>query len=401
MQENLKGNQDVMDIGSLRKNTPGVENVIHFNNAGAALPSKATLEAQLDYLSEEALWGGYETGRKFQDQLLEFYSQSAALLNAEPSEMAYVDSATTGWQRAFFSVPYQQGDEIITSESAYESNYISYLQAQKRFGIKIVITPSTADGEVNVAELDKRITARTKLVAITHIPTSGGLVNPAEAVGEVAEKHGIPYLLDACQSVGQYPVDVKKIRCTFLSSTGRKFLRAPRGTGLLYVSKQYLHLNPFSLDLFGAQWLSETTYKTRQDSRKFETWECNLANKLGMIVALKELNDLKTSNVWERIVFLANHLRKELEKVPGISVHDQGRVKSGIVTFTSDQKTAVQIQLELQNRNINTSVTAQSGTLLNLQKRNLDQMVRASIHYYNTLDEIDQFIIALRQIVSH
>ena len=389
-----------MDITTLRKNTPGVENVIHFNNAGAALPSKNTLETQLSYLSEEALWGSYETARKYQSQLLEFYSQSAALVNAENTEMAYVDSATTGWQRAFFSIPYQQDDEIITSESAYESNYIAYLQAQKRFGVKILVTPSSADGEVDVSELEKLVTKRTKLIAITHIPTSGGLVNPAEAVGEVAERHNIPYLLDACQSVGQYPVDVKKIRCTFLSSTGRKFLRAPRGTGLLYAKKEYLHLNPFSLDLFGAEWLSETGYKTRKDSRKFETWECNTANKLGMVMALKELNELKISNVWERIVFLADRLRGELEQVPSIAVHDQGRVRSGIVTFTSDQKTAPQIHQELLKKCINTSVTTKSGTLLDLQKRNLDEMVRASIHYYNTLDEIDQFIVALRQIIS-
>ncbi len=388
-----------MDLDQIRKNTPGVENVIHFNNAGASLPSRDTLEAQLSYLSEETLWGGYETAKKFQDELESFYGQSAQLVNAEPEEMAYTDSATTAWQRAFFSIPYKKGDEVITSESAYESNYIAYLNARQRWGIRIVVTPSHTNGEVDIPSLEKRISPKTRLIAITHIPTGDGLVNPAEAVGEVAQEHGIPYLLDACQSVGQYPVDVQRLRCTFLSSTGRKFLRAPRGTGLLYVCKKHLHLEPLSLDLHGAEWLSETEYNAREDARKFETWECNPANKLGMVTALKELNALDIQEVWKRVVHLADELRGQLDRIPDIQVRDQGKVKSGIVTFTSDRKAATQIQQELKEQNINTSVAVKSGTLLNMKKRGLDQMVRASVHYYNTMEETDQFINALTKIL--
>lgn len=386
-----------MNIDKLRQLTPGCENVIHFNNAGAALISQGTLNAQIKYLKEEAQFGGYETAAKFHNELDNFYEQAAKLINSEAGEIAFTESATVAWQRAFFSIPFKEGDVILTGASEYASNYISFLVAKEKFGVDIISIPSTQEGEIDTEALEKRIDEKTKLIAITHTPTNGGLVNPAEKIGEVAKKHKVLYLLDACQSAGQYPLDVKKIQCDFLSVTGRKYLRGPRGTGFLYVNKKLLPtLTPTNLDLHGAVWTEFTKYVAHEDARIFETWESGLAGKYAFASALKELNQLDISLIWSRICTLADYFRTKLEEVDGIVVKDIGKIKCGIVTFNSTRKSVDYMQQALKAKNINTSIAIPSGTLLDAKARNLDKMIRASVHYYNTQEEVNNFIDTIR-----
>ncbi len=387
-----------MDISKLRNETPGTKNVIHFNNAGAALVSRSTLKAQQSFLNEEAEFGGYETAAKYHDELEEFYVEVAWLIKADPNEIAFAESATVAWQRAFFSIPFRPGDVILTGQSEYASNYISFLVAKEKFGVEIVNIPSTSQGGMDVNELEKNITSRTKLIAMTHIPTNGGLVNPAEEVGKVAKKHDVLYLLDACQSAGQYPLDVNKLHCDFLSATGRKYLRGPRGTAFLYVKKELINnLTPPSLDLHGAEWVETYKYVSEKNARKFETWESSFAAKYGFVNAIKELNQLDISVVWQRVCSLADYLRSELEKLDSITVQDIGEVKSGIVTFSSSSVPTEELKLLLSEKNINTSISKPSGTLLDSKNRNLKSMIRASVHYYNTHQEIDTFVNVLKE----
>lgn len=388
-----------MDIDQLRRETPGCKNVIHFNNAGAALVSNGTLNAQVSYLHEEAQFGGYETAAKFRNQLEDFYHQVARLINADASEIAFAESATIAWQRAFFSIPFKKGDVILTGSSEYASNYISFLLAKEKFGVDIINVPSTSQGEIDVEELEKKIDHRAKLIAITHVPTNGGLMNPAEKIGEIARKYDILYLLDACQSAGQYPLDVSKIQCDFLSATGRKYLRGPRGTAFLYVKKKHFAtLTPPNLDLHGAVWTAPMKYVSSESARKFETWESGLAAKYGLVNALRELNELDISAVWPRVRTLADYFRSKLEKLDSVVVRDIGVVKCGIVTFNSNNRTVEELQNLLKEKNINTSIAIPNGTLLDSRTRNLDKMIRASIHYYNTREEVDTFVNTIRTI---
>lgn len=381
-----------MDIDSIRKNTPGVEHVVHFNSAGASLVSQYVLQIQLDYLNEEAKHGGYETAALYAEQLEGFYKEASDLINASPDEIAFTESATVAWQRAFFSIPFNAGDKILTCKVSYASNYIAYLYLKQEKGIVVEVVPSNDKGEVDLAQLEKRIDAKTRLISITHIPTNGGLVNPAEAIGSIAKKHDVLYLLDACQSIGQYPVDVEKTACDFLSATGRKYLRGPRGTGFLYVKSSVAEkLTPFNLDLHGAEIISSDAIKVRKGARKFETWEGNLAGKLGLTAAIQEANMLGIKNIWHRIVELAAYLREELSKINTVTVRDLGRQKCGIVTFTSAIP-ANQLKEALTARGYNTTVTSRSGTFLDMSDRNIDEMLRVSVHYFNTDKEVDDLV---------
>ena len=391
----------MMDINSLRNETPGSAEVIHFNNAGASLVSNKVLNAQLNYIKEESIYGSYETQAKRAEDLNTFYNEVAKLIGADADEIAYTESSTVAWLRAFFALEFKLGDEVICDSFSYASNYIAFLNAKDRFGIEIKIIDQVETGEIDLNELEKAISPKAKLISITHIPTNNGIVNPAEEVGAIAKKHNIIYQLDACQSVGQYPIDVNKIQCDFLSATGRKYMRGPRGTGFLYVRKELISkINPLSLDLHSAEWLSNETFKARNDAKKFETWESNRAAKYAMAVATNEINSLGIKAIWERVQFISNHLRQKLTSIPSIEVTDIGKIKSGIVTFRSSIKSTSEIKEHLSNHKINTVVAVKNGTLIDMSKRNIDSVVRASLHYYNTEEEIDKFVACLSKFIA-
>jgi cysteine desulfurase/selenocysteine lyase len=262
-----------IDIAQARRDTPAVDSIVHFNNAGAALMPTPVMAAQLRHLQLEADTGGYEAAAAASDQMEAVYDSLAQLLNADRTEIALVENATVAWDMAFYSVGFAPGDRILTAEAEYVSNYIAFLQVARRTGAVVEVVPSDAAGELDLDELDRMIDRRVKLIAITHVPTNGGLVNPAAAVGRIARAHGVLYLLDACQSVGHMPIDVAAIGCDMLSATGRKYLRGPRGTGFLYVRRGILdQLDPPFLDLQAATWVAPDRYEIRPDARRFENW---------------------------------------------------------------------------------------------------------------------------------
>lgn len=199
----------------------------------------------------------------------------------------------------------------------------------------IEVIPDDETGQLSVDALRQMADERVRLIAITHVPTNGGLVNPAAEIGAVAREVGALYLLDACQPVGQMQIDVNEIGCDLLSVTGRKFLRGPRGTGLLYVRRAILdQLEPPLLDLHAAEWVASDRYVLREDARRFENWESNLAAKLGLGAAIDYALDWGLEPIWARVSPLAERLRERLSELPGVVVRDRGVVRCGIVTFT-------------------------------------------------------------------
>ncbi len=385
-----------LDIDRLRADTPACATLIHFNNAGSSLMPTPAYRAMTDHLALEQRIGGYEAAAEAKPALDDFYAAFAALLNCDPGEIAYVENATRAWDMAFYSLPLQQGDRILTAEAEYVSNFLGFLHQARRRGLEIDVAPSDASGQLDLAALERLITPKTKLIAITHIPTQGGLVNPAEAVGAIAARHGITYLLDACQSVGQMSVDVKRIGCQLLSGTGRKFLRGPRGTGFLYVSREIIdRLDPPFIDLGAATWTDARSFALLPDARRFENWESFVAGRIGLQAAVRYALALGLENIQHRVRMLADRLRAQLAALPGVVVHDLGREKSGIVTFYKADETPPEVQRRLRQAGINVSVSSRSSAQLDFGRRGLSQLVRASLHCFNTEEEIDIFCKSL------
>lgn len=388
--------QSSLDLERARRETPGCTHVTHFNNAGAALMPQPVLDAVIGHLQREATIGGYEAANEADAAIEHVYDAAARLLHCGRDEIAVLDSATRAWDMAFYAIPFKPGDRILTAMAEYASNYIAMLQVEQSHGVQIEVIPNDEHGQVSVTALREMIDERVKLVAITHVPTNGGLVNPAAEIGAIVRPSNALYLLDACQSIGQLPVDVGKIGCDMLSVTGRKFLRGPRGTGLLYVRRERLdQLVPPLLDLHAAQWVAPDRYTMRPDARRFESWEANVAAKIGLGVALDYAADWGMEPIWERILTLATRVRSQLRALPGVTVHDQGQVQGGIVSFTIAGREPSEIQRVLKEQQINVSVSRVSSTRLDMEARGLEQLVRASVHYYNTEPEIDRLIATL------
>ena len=317
-------------------------------------------------------------------------------MNADRAEIALVENATVAWDMAFYSVGFAPGDRILTAEAEYVSNYIAFQQIARRSGAVVEVVPSDAAGEVDVEALERMIDRRVKLIAITHVPTNGGLVNPVAEVGRIARAHGVLYLLDACQSVGQMPIDVAAIGCDMLSATGRKYLRGPRGTGFLYVRRAILdRLEPPFLDLQAATWVEPDRYEMRPDARRFENWERNVAAQLGLGVAVDYALGWGLADIGARIETLADELRQRLADIPGVRVRDRGLRRCGIVSFTLEEKPSRGIVAALRQQRMNCHTSGPSSTLLDARARRLPDLVRASVHYYNTEEEVARFAAAV------
>ncbi|HJU91401.1 MAG TPA: aminotransferase class V-fold PLP-dependent enzyme [Pyrinomonadaceae bacterium] len=391
--------QSAFDLARARRETPGCENVIHFNNAGAALMPQPVLDAVVDHLRLEASIGGYEAKNRELQAVEHVYDAAARLINCTPHEIAFIENATRAWDMAFYSLPFQSGDRILTAKSEYSSNYIAYLQVARRTGAVVEAIPNDEHGQVSVAALRNMIDTSVKLISITHVPTQGGLVNPAAEIGKVARQAGVLYLLDACQSVGQMPIDVNEIGCDILSTTGRKYLRGPRGTGFLYVRRELIEqLEPPFLDLHAATWVAHDRYEIRADARRFENWEMYYAGKAGLGVAIDYALSWGLPTIETRVKALAKQLRSQLEALGFVSLHDLGVERCGIVTFNVEGKTAVEVQRRLAEMGINVTVSSEESARLDFVERHLSELVRASVHYYNSEEEVERFCESVHRL---
>jgi cysteine desulfurase/selenocysteine lyase len=391
-----------IDVARARADTPGcTDDRIHLNAAGSSLVARPVLDAVVEHLELEARLGGYEAEDAAAERLDAAYPALARLLGCTRDEVAIVENATRAWDMAFYSLPFRAGDRILTATAEYESNYLAYLQVCRRTGAVVEAVPDDEHGQISMAALEEMLDERVRLISITHVPTNGGLVNPAERVGAVARRAGIPFLLDACQSLGQMPLDVERIGCDMLSATGRKFLRGPRGTGLLYVRRSLAEtLEPPFVDLRAAKWLDRERYRLAPGARRFENWESFVAGRAGLAVAADYALDLGLDAIRDRIRGLADRLRGLLASIPGVEVRDLGVERCGIVSFTVEGVAAPDAAAELARSGVHMVPSRRSSTLLDMDARGLDALVRASVHYYNTEEELERAATAVEAVAA-
>lgn len=391
-------------IQQLREETPGVANFIHLNNAGAALMPRQVLTAITDHLELETQIGGYEAAAARSRQLAQFHMVLADLLNTKSRNIAYASSATDAYNRALSSIPFEEGDVLLTTQDDYVSNHIAFIQLERLQGIKLVVAPiNPTTGGADLSRMEELIKQhRPKLVAVTHIPTNSGLIQNVEAIGQLCKQHDIWYLVDACQSAGQLPLDVTKIHCDFLSATFRKFLRGPRGAGFLYVSDKALTagLEPFFLDLHSAHWTAEKEYKAVHSAKRFELWERPHALILGGKAAVELAIDIGMEAIQTRVQMLAQYTRQGLNDISRLRVLDQGPELGGIVTFHTPGKDPKALKKQLQEQKINSSIVMHDSALYDFNRKGVDWAIRVSPHYYNLEEEVDRFLVKLSGIIS-
>lgn len=390
-----------MDIEALRRDTPGTAHRTHLNNAGAGLLSGRTLRTVISHLELEAAIGGYEAADRERDRIDAVRGQIARLVGGRADQIALFDNSTHAWNAAFYSMAFEPGDRILTGRAEYGSNVLAYLQAARRTGAEIVVVPDDESGRLDTTALANLLDDRCRLVGVTHVPTSGGLINPAAEIGRLTRAAGVPFLLDATQSVGQFPVDVAELGCDMLTATGRKFLRGPRGTGFLWIHPETpAHREPYVAEIGAATWDGRRGFSWHEGARRFETWEVGWAGVLGLGSAVEQALELGMDAIGRRALRLGARLREGLDAVPGISTHDLGEQRCAIVTCTVDGMAAADTAAALAARGINVSTTDPAQTQFDTENRGVHPLVRLSPHYYNTEDEIDRAVTALAALAA-
>ena len=382
-----------MNTDKIRQEIRGLsDGKLFFNSAGSSLMPNIVVDSMIDYLQQEEQFGGYEAANRNTELLENFYTETAKLINCKPSNIAFMTSATEAFSKALSSIIFKEGDTVITTVDDYISNQITFISLQKRLNVKIIRIKKLENNELDLEDLENLIKEhQPKLVAITHIPTNSGLIQDIEAVGKICRQYDILYLADCCQSVGQMVVDVEKIGCDFLTATGRKFMRGPRGSGFLYVSDRVLEHDyaPILLDMRGAHWSEYNNYELFKTAKRFEHWEVSYAVVLGMMEAVKYANIIGLNNIENYNKKLAETLRKNLEN-GGFKVLDIGKNLSSIVTFCGPDNDLDNIQKVLKENNVFFSVSYKNSALIDFTDKKVDGAVRLSPHYFNTLEEIEK-----------
>ncbi|WP_458687171.1 aminotransferase class V-fold PLP-dependent enzyme [Nocardia tengchongensis] len=389
----------MLDIAGLRADTPGCENQVFLDSAGSSLPPRAVVETTIAHLRREAEIGGYRAANERLDDLHAVRTAIAELINADPTALAFSDSASRSWSDFFYSVPLAPGDRILISGADYGSNAIAALQRARRTGAVVEAIPADGSGQLDLDALAAMVDERVKLVSLVHVPTNGGLVNPVAEATRIAHRVGALVVLDACQSAGQLPLDVAELEVDALSATGRKWLRGPRGTGFLYVRPELARsLEPGRLDLRSAEWTAPGDYVLSPDAGRFEFWECSVATRLGLGAAVRYLLDLGPAAVYAAIAERAEYLRKALQELPGVEVRDRGIQHAGIVSFTVAGQDPIQVRDRLAASDITVTVSHRSSTLLDMSARELNSVVRASPHCFVSFEDLDRFVGAVRTL---
>ena len=392
---------DPATIARLRADAPACEDMLFVNSAGASLTPEPVHRAMLDHLRLECAVSPYEAEAKAHEALDAMYTNLAELLGARPDEIAWADSATRAWDMAFYSIPLEPGDNIVTHSSEYGSNFLAFLQKARRRGVELRFAPSGSDGLIDPDGLHQVIDGRTRLVSATHVPTQGGYVNPVCEIGAVAQEHGIPYLVDACNSVGQLAVDVEKMGCSFLSAAGRKFLRGPRGSGFLYINKELIpQVEPPFIDLHAARWTGPSSYEWAAASTRFEAWESSIVGRVGLAAAVRYALEIGIEAIEAHVIALATRLRRGLEALDPVTVHEIGEPSDGILSFTSTTHPARAIVQHLRDNRIIAATITKDDALLDFEARGLSKVVRVSFHAFNTEAEVDRVLEVMKKLVS-
>ena len=396
------GRMDAL-VKQWRDDTPGCANQIHFNNASAGLMPRPVLDAMVAHLNREANFGGYESADDAQEDIARAYGDVAKLLQTQPRNIAVVENSTVAFFQALSAFDFKRGDVIVTTRNDYISNQLAYLSLAQRYGVELRRAADLATGGADPQSVKELLRdPRVRLLAVTWVPTNSGLMQPVEALGEIAEAAGVPYLVDACQAVGELPADVARLRCDFLSGTARKFLRGPRGIGFLYVSDRALKRGDFPLyiDMRGADWVSADTFAPAPDARRFENWEFAYSLVLGLGEAARYALQVGVERGGKRARELAGTLRSKLSGVSGIRVLDRGRELAAIVTLQVRGWDATELSKLLRTRRINSTASLRAYAVIDMDEKGAASALRLSPHYYNTEEEIDRVVDELNAVTT-
>jgi cysteine desulfurase/selenocysteine lyase len=326
-----------------------------------------------------------------------------SLINAEAREqIVFTKGTTESINLAAFSFGetfIQEGDEIIVSEMEHHSNIVPWQLMAIRKGAKIVVLPIDDDGRLRIEELEKLITKRTKIIAVTHVSNVLGTINPVKEIARLAHLKGVRIFVDGAQAAAHLQINVQDLDVDFYAFSAHK-MYGPNGVGVLYGKKELLdQLPPYQ---GGGEMISEVKFSgtTYNDlPYKFEAGTPNISGVIAFGAAIDYLQSIgiEKAAAWE--TELLNYATPELEKIPGLRIYGTQTEKSGVISFNVDGVHFFDLGTMLDKFGIAVRTGHHCADPL-MDHFGIQGTVRVSFAFYNTKEEIDVFIEALKKVIA-
>lgn len=367
---------------------------MYFNNAGAGLMSKGTYETLTNHMEIEMNVGAYKAAAIKSDAVNNFYLLAAKLLNAgSKDEIAFIDSASRGWNLIIYGLDIKESDVIVTLSSEYGTNLLTIYDIAKRTHCGIKVIQCDNEGNFSLDDVDQALQSGGTILAVSHVAAQGSIVNPVVELGILAQKYDAIYIVDGCQAVGQIKVDVQQINCCAYVTAGRKWLRGPRGTGILYVRRNAPIRTP-QIDLASADLVFDelgtvVDVKVRDDAKQFELWEKSTSSLLGLANAIQEYMDYGIDTAEQEICAKANYIRSFVVSNQHLALVGSENSSTGVVGFyIKDPKQEKKVKELIEKENFIISYVCDWDCPTFFPQNGVQYIFRISPHYYTSNDDI-------------
>lgn len=398
-----------LDIQKIRADFPILSQtvygkpLVYFDNGATTQKPKVVIDKITKLLTDQ--YSSIHRGVHYlSEQSTEMYEQARRTvqkyINAKHSqEIIFTSGATGSINTVAFSFGEKyvhEGDEIIISGMEHHSNIVPWQMLCERKKAKLVVIPFNNDGELIIDTYKKLINKRTKLVAVNHTSNTLGTINPVKQIIEIAHQASVPVLIDGAQAIQHMKVDVQDLDCDFYVFSGHK-VYGPTGIGILYGKEKLLYdIPPYQGggDMVDCVTFEHTTYNALPF--KFEAGTSNFISAIGLGTALDYLESIGLDKLAEHEHQLLLYATEKLQKIDGLRIYGNARNKISIISFLIDNIHPYDMGMILDKMGIAVR-TGSHCTQPLLEKYEIEGTIRASMVFYNTFEEIDSFVDAVKK----
>ncbi|MDP7643188.1 MAG: cysteine desulfurase [Anaerolineales bacterium] len=396
-----------MDIDALRKDFPFVSSLCYLDSASVSPSPQPAVDVMKDYYTHQPFNFGVGVSRAA-SEVISLVNQARERLATficarSASEIIFTKNTTEAINLVASGIQWKPGNEIIISCLEHQSNVIPWMRLAEERGIRLTVLPVGPERVLDTEVVEQHLSENTRLLAVTHVSNVFGSIQPVAEIGALARSRDILFLVDAAQSAGRVPIDVNEIQCDFIAFCGRKSLLGPQGTGFLYSKEVHMeHLRPLVVGSRAGNVIDENSFEFVAGPHKFEAGVLNTGGVLGLAAAVEYIEDIGLSAIQSRLKTLSKLLVSELQMIPELDLYGAAEldVQAGIVAWNLLEMDPNQVARELdQMANIIVASGGQ-GSRLAMRHLGVEEIVRSSVHFYNSEEEIHKLIKAIKDLVQ-
>jgi cysteine desulfurase/selenocysteine lyase len=393
-----------MKTADVRADIPLLEEFIYMDSASTTPTPRPVVEAMCDYFyyyNSNTGRGAYNLAVKATQEFNRARIKTAGFIKANPEDIIFTKNTTEAINLVAHGLEFNKGDNIVVSNMEHHSNLVPWLNLKKR-GVEVKIVKADQNGVIDPLDIEKVVDSNTRLLTITHVSNSIGSVQPVEELGKIAEENEVLYLIDAAQSAGHMKLDVKNLMADFIAFPGHKGFLGPVGTGFLYCNnKLQYELEPINLGGGTVEEVSDDDFKLTESPDRFEGGTQNISGVIGLGASMDYLKRIGMDNVEKHCLKLTQILYQEIQNIEKAKVYGSPENIYGIVSFNIDGINSHDLAKILDEVK---SICVRSGhhcalpSIKHMGAYELGGTVRASLHYYNTKEEIQILVETLKEV---